>query len=261
MADPAAAVAHPFGLSGKLALVAGASRGLGFEIARSLAAAGARVVLNGRDGARLTGPVELLVSAGLAVSPAAFDVTDEASVTAAIAAIERGNGGIDILVNAAGTRHRASIEILSVDDFRAMVDDNLTASFILAKAALPGMVRRGWGRIILVTSIAGPLARAGDPAYTAAKGGLGALMRSLAVEYGAAGITVNAIAPGFFATATNEGLVADAEIAAFLARRCPLRRWGEPREIAGAAVFLASDAASYVNGHVLTVDGGLSAAF
>jgi gluconate 5-dehydrogenase len=261
MAEPSAAAAHPFALAGKVALVAGASRGLGLEIARALAVAGARVALNGRDAGRLAGPVAALAAAGLAVAPAAFDVADENAVAAALAAVERAHGPIDILVNAAGTRLRAATEALSVADFRAMIEANLTASFTLAKAVLPGMARRGWGRLILVTSIAGPIARAGDPAYTAAKGGLGALMRGLAVEYGAAGVTVNAIAPGYFATAANADFLADPEVAAFLERRCPLRRWGEPREIAGAAVFLASAAASYVNGHVLTVDGGLSASF
>jgi gluconate 5-dehydrogenase len=252
---------HPFALKGRTALVAGASRGLGFEIARSLATAEATVLLNGRDAARLQRPLNDLTSAGFAAAPAAFDVTEPSAVGGAIAAIERTHGAVDILVNTAGTRHRAGTAALSVDDFRSMIDSNLTASFTLAKAVLPGMVRRGWGRIIFVTSIAGPIARAGDPAYTAAKGGLDALMRSLAVEFGAAGVTVNAIAPGFFATETNAEMIADPGIAAYLAQRCPLRRWGEPHEIAGAALFLASPAASYVNGHVLTVDGGLTASF
>lgn len=261
MANRTAATAHSFDLAGKGALVIGASRGLGLEIARALAGSGARVQLNGRDAARLAGPVRELQSAGHAVSPAAFDVTDDHATAVAVAAVERDIGPIDILVNAAGIRHRAGTEALSVGDFRTMLEGNLTASFTLAKAVLPSMVRRGWGRLIFVTSIAGPIARAGDPAYTAAKGGLDALMRSLAVEFGPAGITVNAIAPGFFATDANADMIDDPGITDFLARRCPMRRWGEPHEIAGAALFLASPAASYVNGHVLTVDGGLSASF
>ena len=246
-----------FSLRGRVALVTGATRGLGFAIARSLGAAGAEILLNGRDAPALAASVAALEAEGVIATARPFDVADEGALQAAFAGIAR----LDILVNAVGLRHRAPASALSVADFRRMSEINLTASFGLAKAAVHMMRPQRKGRIIFVTSIAGPIARAGDAAYTAAKGGLAALTRALAVEYGADGITVNAIAPGYFATEANRDMIADAEVQAYLARRCPLKRWGEPGEIGGAALFLASDAASYVNGHILTVDGGLSASF
>jgi gluconate 5-dehydrogenase len=255
------AARHPFALDGKLALVAGGSRGLGFAIAEALAAAGATVLVNGRDEARLQAAVAALAREGYDAARSCFDIADEAAVAAGLAEIARTHGRLDILVDAVGERRRAPIADLTVADFRRMMEVDLTAGFALVKAALPLMPRDGGGRIILVTSIAGPIARAGDAAYTAAKGGLAALARSLAVELGPVGITANAIAPGYFATETNAAMVDDPDTAAFLARRCPLKRWGRPSEIGGAAVFLASDAAAYVNGHVLTVDGGMSASF
>jgi gluconate 5-dehydrogenase len=246
-----------FSLQGRVALVTGATRGLGLAIAQCLGAAGAELVVNGRDAAALEKVVAGLHADGVTATPLPFDVADAAALEAAFATL----GRLDILVGTVGLRHRAAVDELSFADFGRMVAVNLTAGFDLAKAALARMVPQGRGRIILVTSIAGPIARAGDAAYTAAKGGLAALVRALAVEYGPQGITVNGIAPGFFATEANRAMIADAEVREFLTRRCPLRRWGEPAEIGGAALFLASDAASYVNGHILTVDGGLSASF
>lgn len=248
---------NPFALDGRVALVTGAGRGLGFEIARSLGHAGASVLLNGRDAATLAAAAARLQAEGIAASALPFDIADAAAMAVAFAGIAR----LDILVGAAGPRRRAAIADLSPDDVRAMLEVGVTANFALAKAALALMLPRGAGRIVFVTSIAGPIARAGDAAYTAAKGGLAALVRALAVECGADGVTVNGIAPGYFRTEANAAMAEDTDVAAWLARRCPLGRWGEPAEIGGAAVFLASDAASYVNGHVLTVDGGLSASF
>jgi len=250
-----------FDLTGQVALVTGAARGLGRAMAASLAAAGAHVLVNGRDADRLAPVVEELRQRGLAASPLVFDVADEGACDAAFAAIARDFRRLDILVSNVGRRNRRPIGALDRADLRQMLEVNLTAAFGLAKAAAAMMLPRRQGRLILVTSVAGPLSRAGDAAYTASKGGLAALTRALAVEFGPEGITTNAIAPGFFATETNAALAADPATQAFLERRVPLRRWGSPAEIGGAVVFLASDAASYVNGHVLTVDGGFSSSY
>jgi gluconate 5-dehydrogenase len=250
-----------FSLRGRVALVTGAARGLGLAMATSLARAGARVLVNGREPARLAPVVDELRAKGLDAAPLAFDVADEAATAAGFAAIAREHGKLDILVSNVGLRNRRPIGELTRADVRQMLETNLTGAFGLAKSAAELMLPRRFGRIIMVVSVAGPLSRSGDAAYTASKGGLGALTRSLAVEYGPHGITSNAIAPGFFATETNAYLVGDPAVQAFLERRVPLRRWGEPAEIGGAAVFLASDEAAYVNGHVLTVDGGFSVSY
>ena len=251
----------PFDLRGRVALVTGASQGLGLEIAAALARAGAHVVLNGRQAERLEAAGERIRRDGGTASPHAFDIADPGAVTAAFERIEVDFGGLDILVSNVGIRHRLPLAKITTEDFCRVLDVNLVAPFQLAKAAVRLMTARGRGRVIMVTSIAGPLGRANDAAYIAAKGGLAGFVRALAVEFGPRGITTNAIAPGYFATETNAAMIDDPEVEDFVRRRIPLQRWGEPKEIAGAAVFLASDAASYVNGHVLTVDGGLSASF
>ena len=247
-----------FSLSGRTALVTGAARGLGWCIARAMAEAGATVLLNGRDPDRLAGLVSELTGEGLSSAIACFDVADRDAADGWIAAH---GGEVDILGNNVGLRHRKPLADTPWDAFSRMLDVNLTAAHGLARGLAPTMAAKGAGVIINVTSIAGPVARANDAAYTAAKGGLAALTRALAVELGQANIRCNAIAPGYFATEANAAMVGDPGVTALLNSRVPLRRWGDPAEIAGAAVFLASPAASYVNGHVLTVDGGMTASF
>jgi len=249
-----------FSLSGKVALVTGAARDIGLCIAQAMAGCGAHVILNGRDRTTLDAAVNNITARGLSASAMAFDVTDNNAVKAAFSSIGQQYGRLDILVNNAGLRHRKPLLEFSDDEIHAMLDINLVAGYILSREAARIMLPQASGRLITVTSIAGQIARSGDAVYTGAKQGLTGMMRALAAEYGPHGITSNAIAPGGVATDANAASIADPKINAHFATRTPLGRWARPDEIAGAAVFLASNAASYVNGHVLYVDGGMSIA-
>jgi len=253
--------AHPFDLTGRLALVTGGGSGLGFAIAEGLAAAGARVVLNGRNHEKLNSAAGRLAAAGHAAGVCPFDVTNESAVVAGIAEVERTTGAIDILVNNAAINIRKPLPEYSYAEWRSLQAANLDGPFLVTRAVLPQMQARRRGKIINVCSLASDIGRPHIVAYAASKGALKMLTRGLAVEAAPYNVQVNGIAPGFFKTEMNAPLIANAEFSAWVGKRTPAGRWGEPPEIAGAAVFLASAAADYVTGHLLYVDGGFSASY
>jgi gluconate 5-dehydrogenase len=248
-----------FALDGKVALVTGSSRGLGWAMARALSEAGATVVLHGRDAGALRARAQELAANGAVPDVAAFDVTDTDAGTQAIRQIADRHGRLDVLVNNAGFILRKPLATLTDAEWDASLATDLTSCFALSRAAAEVMVAQGRGSIIMISSIVATVTRPEIAAYTAAKGALSALTRALAVELGPRGVRCNAIAPGYFRTEGTAPIV-DTELGRQISARTPLRRWGNTDEIGGAAVFLASDAASYVNGAVLTVDGGLTAA-
>ncbi|GIK85267.1 MAG: gluconate 5-dehydrogenase [Betaproteobacteria bacterium] len=254
-------VPSPFDLSGRTALVTGGGSGLGLAIARGLAAAGARVAINGRDRAKLDAAAGGLRAGGAAVAVAAFDVTDAQQVREGVAALEREVGAVDVLVNNAGMNRRGPIDGYADDDWHALMAVNLDGPFHVTRALLPAMKARRRGKIVNICSLASDLGRPNIVPYAVSKGGLRQFTRALAVELAPHGVQVNGIAPGFFRTEMNAPLAADAEFSAWVARRTPAGRWGEPDEIAGAAVFLASSAADFVTGAILHVDGGFAAAY
>ena len=253
-------IRNPFDLTGRVALVTGAYRGLGFAIARSLAIAGARVILNGRNADALASAIGALADDELNADVALFDVTDVDAVRAGVADAARRVGPIDILVNNAGIQRRHALVEFPKHDWDAIIATNLTAPFLVAQAAMPGMIERKRGKIINIASLMSELARPSVVPYTAAKGGIRQLTRGMAVELAPHNIQVNAIAPGYFATEMNRALLDDEKFTAWVKARTPAGRWGDPEEIGGLAVFLASSAANYVTGQMVMIDGGMSVA-
>jgi gluconate 5-dehydrogenase len=251
--------AQTFRLDGRIALVTGSSAGIGLALARGLGQAGATLVLNGRDAARLDASVAALRAEGLKVHASAFDVTDVAATEAAVAAIEADVGAVDILVNNAGMTRRGAFHELPVADWQAVLRTNVDSLFVVGQAVARRMVPRGRGRIINTCSVMSELGRPGTSAYTASKGAVKMLTKNMAIDLGPHGINVNGIGPGYFKTDLTAALAADEKFNAWLINRTPNKRWGNVEDLAGAAVFLASDASRFVNGHILYVDGGVTA--
>lgn len=248
-----------FSLAGRRALVTGSSRGIGFGIAEALVAAGAELLINGRDQVALGDAAARLAEKGYSVKALAFDVTSEESVEDAIGHAETEVGPIDILVNNAGMQHRAPLETWPLEKFEQVMSTNVTSAFLVSRAVVKGMIERKRGRIINICSVLSTFARASVAPYSASKAAVANLTRGMAVDWAKYNINVNGIAPGYIATELNEALLKNEEFNAWIEKRTPMGRWGKPEELGGAAVFLSSDAATFVNGHILYVDGAFTA--
>lgn len=248
-----------FDLTGKTALVTGSSRGLGFAMAKGLAEAGARVVLNGVSAEHLAASHAALRAAGHDAIAARFDVTDEAAVVAAFEGFDRDGIAVDILINNAGINVRRPIVEMSTTDWRRIIETNLTAAFVVGREAAKRMLPRKAGKIVNIGSLLSSAGRATVAPYAAAKGGIKLLTQTMAAEWAQHGLQANAIGPGYMRTDLNQPLMDDPAFDAWVKARTPARRWGEPRELVGAAVFLSSAASDFVNGQILYVDGGLLA--
>jgi gluconate 5-dehydrogenase len=248
-----------FDLSGRTALITGASKGIGFALAAALGQAGARVVLNARSADALTAARDALRTQGINAEAMPFDVTDAAAVDAGVAAIEADIGPIDILVNNAGMQHRGPFAEFPTDAWHKITTTNIDSVFFVGRAVAQRMIPRKAGKIINVCSVQSELGRPGIAPYAATKGAVKMLTKGMAIDLGGHGIQVNGLGPGYFKTELNQALVADETFSAWLCKRTPAGRWGEVQELGGAAVFLASAASSFVSGHILYVDGGITA--
>lgn len=248
-----------FSLDGRLALVTGSGQGIGFALARGLGEHDAAVVLNGRDHGRVAGAVDALRNAGIKAHASIFDVADFRTVDDAVTKIETEIGAIDILVNNAGVQFRAPLEAFPEQEWERLFRINVSGAFHVGKAVARHMIARGNGKIINIGSVQSELARPNIAPYTATKGAIRNLTKGMCADWAKYGLQVNAIAPGYFRTPLNQALVDDPEFSGWLEKRTPAGRWGDVEELVGAAVFLASDASSFVNGHTLYVDGGMTA--
>lgn len=248
-----------FDISGKIALVTGSSQGLGLTLARGLARAGCKVVLNGRIKTKLDAAIDSLRKEGLLAYESAFDITNEDEVDKQVDSIEGEIGPIAILVNNAGIQIRSPLEKFALSDWQKIIDVNLTGTFIVSKAVSKYMIKREGGKIINICSVQSELARPSIAPYTASKGGLRNLTRGMATDWGKYNIQVNGIAPGYFKTEMTKALYEDEKFDTWLRSRTPANRWGDPEELIGALIFLSSIASNYVNGQLVYVDGGMTA--
>lgn len=248
-----------FDLTGKRVLITGSSQGIGLTLARGLGEAGATVVVNGRDREKLTAAAQELNNSGIAAEELPFDVTDHAQVVKSIASATSKLGDIDVLINNAGMQHRTPLEDFDPDVFNQMLQTNIASVFNVGQVVAKHMIARGSGKIINIASVQTALARPGIAPYTATKGAVANLTKGMATDWAQYGLQVNAIAPGYFDTPLNAALVQDKDFSAWLEKRTPAGRWGQLEELIGAGIFLSSDAASFVNGHTLYVDGGITA--
>ena len=252
-------VLKSFDLAGRTALVTGSSAGIGYALARGLVGAGARVILNARNAHKLEEAADRLRAEGAFVLSAAFDVTDGAAVVEGIGRIEAEVGPIDILVNNAGMQHRAPLEQFEEAHWHELMKTNVDSVFLVGQAVARHMIDRRRGKIINICSVQSELGRPNIAPYTASKGAVKMLTKGMAIDWGQYNIQVNGLGPGYFKTELTEALVNDAEFTRWLVGRTPSRRWGDVQDLIGAAVFLASNASNFVNGHILYVDGGVTA--
>ncbi|MEM1362072.1 MAG: SDR family oxidoreductase [Pseudomonadota bacterium] len=248
-----------FDLSGKRALITGSSQGIGYALARGLGDAGATLVLNGRDVAKLEKAAEALKAEGKAVETLPFDVTDHIGAAEAIDGFEAGTGQIDILVNNAGMQHRAPLHEFPADAFEKLLQTNIASVFHVAQACAKHMIPRKEGKIVNICSVQTALARPGIAPYTATKGAVANLTKGMATDWAAYGLQCNGLAPGYFDTPLNKALVENPEFSAWLEKRTPAGRWGNVEELVGTCIFLSSAASSFVNGTTIFVDGGITA--
>lgn len=251
-------ILETFGLRGRRALITGSSAGIGLALAEALGQAGAQVIINGRTADKVAQAVRALRNQGLAADAAVFDVTDAAAVHEAVAGIEK-QGPIDILINNAGMQIRGVLQDYKAADWHTLMRTNLDSVFHVGQTVARAMIARGRGKIINICSVQSELGRPGIAPYTASKGAVKMLTKGMAIDWGPLGLQVNGIGPGYFKTELNQKLVDDPAFSAWLIGRTPSRRWGDLQDLGGAAVFLASDASRFVNGHILYVDGGVTA--
>jgi gluconate 5-dehydrogenase len=248
-----------FDLTGRTALVTGSSSGIGYALSAGLAGAGARIVLNGRDTAKLERAAARLRESGAVVHTSSFDATDGSAVTRAVRQIEAEIAPLDILVNNAGMTRRAPLDQFEEAQWHEIMACNVDSVFLVGQAVARHMIGRGRGKIINICSVQSELGRPGTAPYAASKGAVKMLTKGMAVDWGPHGLQVNGLGPGYFKTELTQALVDNPEFSAWLVNRTPARRWGDVEDLVGAAVFLASDASNFVNGHILYVDGGVTA--